>query len=54
VLARVPAEEAEELHEAVVLAADAVEVFVAAGLQEAMNRYNNRGPSTTDDPAAAD
>lgn len=45
VLARVSADEAEMLHEAAVLAADAVEVFIASGMLEAMNRYNNRGPA---------
>jgi PTH1 family peptidyl-tRNA hydrolase len=46
VLARVPAEEAELLREASALAADAVEVFVASGMEEAMNRFNNRGPTS--------
>jgi PTH1 family peptidyl-tRNA hydrolase len=47
VLARVPADEAEVLREAAALAADAAEVFVASGIHEAMNRYNNRGPADT-------
>jgi PTH1 family peptidyl-tRNA hydrolase len=51
VLARVPAEEAAVLRDAAVLAADAVEVFIASGIQEAMNRFNNRGPGGTDVPA---
>lgn len=48
VLSRVPAEEAALLAEAAALAADAAETFVASGLLEAMNRYNNRGPAPAD------
>ncbi len=40
VLARVPADERDRLREAVVLAADAAECFVEAGVLEAMNRFN--------------
>ncbi len=47
VLARVPVEERETLREAVVLAADAAECFVEAGVLEAMNRFN-AGPKTTE------
>jgi PTH1 family peptidyl-tRNA hydrolase len=53
VLARVPADEAGMLHDAAILAADAVEVFVASGILEAMNRYNNRGPAQPGDESTA-
>jgi PTH1 family peptidyl-tRNA hydrolase len=52
VLARVPVEEAAILRDAAALAADAAEVFIASGIGEAMNGYNNRGPTdllATDD-----
>jgi peptidyl-tRNA hydrolase len=52
VLARVPAEEAGVLREAAVLAADAAEVFVASGIREAMNQFNNRGPALADETSA--
>ncbi len=48
VLSRVPADEVALLAEAAALAADAAETFVASGLLEAMNRYNNRGPAPAD------
>jgi PTH1 family peptidyl-tRNA hydrolase len=51
VLDRAPAEEAGILREAAVLAADAVETFVEFGIEEAMNRYNNRGAPAPDDPS---
>lgn len=47
VLARVPADERQALQEAVVLAADAAECFVEAGVLEAMNRFN-AAPAATE------
>jgi PTH1 family peptidyl-tRNA hydrolase len=49
VLARISADESEILHAAAALAADAVEVFIASGIEQAMNRYNNRGPEAGED-----
>jgi PTH1 family peptidyl-tRNA hydrolase len=54
VLARVPAEEAGVLRQAAVLAADAAEVFVALGVLEAMNRFNNKGPAAERGEGSAD
>ena len=41
VLSRFSREEEEAIHRAVLLAADAVEVFVVQGLEEAMNKFNS-------------
>lgn len=48
VLSPFGAEEEQHIQEAVLLAADAVELFAAAGIEKAMNRYNAppSGPST--------
>lgn len=41
-------EEEEQIQELVLTAADAVEVFLAGGIEEAMNRYNARLPRLFD------
>lgn len=56
VLSRFSPEEEAAAHQAVALAADAVEVFLSRGLEEAMNRFNTKTPpqSPEEDPAAED
>jgi PTH1 family peptidyl-tRNA hydrolase len=53
VLTRASEDDAEILREAAVLAADAAEVFIASGIEEAMNRYNNRGPERPEEEPAS-
>ncbi len=56
VLSRFSPEEEAAAHQAVVLAADAVEVFLLRGLEEAMNRFNAKTMPEPpgEDPAAED
>lgn len=57
VLARASEEDASVLAAAATLAADAVETFVAEGIAQAMNRFNNKAPGSdeaqNDEPRAA-